>query len=104
MVGMKLPALRLYVAIVLLTVVGAWISAPVALASAQGDACSMTCCTNRAACTCPAHRARSARKSRGEAIGHTTLARPCPEGCTQSSFTVRSFVRELLGPASHRLA
>jgi hypothetical protein len=71
--------------------------APVSLAIAESDTCSMACCVEQRRCCCSAGHAfvRSLPSDGRDEISHDEIAPRCPEGCVNSQANTRIVSRDV---------
>ena len=103
--GMTRPALKLQAAGAMLALLIGWTSAPVALAAAPLDVCSMPCCISEGHCCCTPRHAHVVGESpdNSDSIDSPQLSRSCPDGCATNSFFVSFSLRNLVPPAGHNV-
>src|SRR5215471_15890281 len=83
--------LRLLLPVLLLVVCFAW--APLSVAAASADTCSMDCCVEAGRCCCmPAHaRVEGQAPSEGDCFETAQVRSRCPAGCTAHGSSHLSF-------------
>ena len=94
-------ALKLRAAGALLAFLVGWVSAPLALISAEVDVCAMPCCVREGHCCCSARHTRVARKPQAgrDAFDNPSIIESCPLECT-SSFSATLIIRDLVSTPS----